>query len=133
MDNCIFCKIVKGDVPSYKIYEDELTYAFLDIHPATKYHALVIPKNHCKNIFDVSEQDLNAVMATVKKIVDLYNRKIGINNVQIINSSCAEAQQDVFHLHFHVVPRQTCDGQNINWTKHPELVEKLPDLLNKII
>lgn len=133
MEKCIFCKIVSGEIPSHNVYEDEQTYAFLDIHPAAEYHALVIPKNHSENIFDVTEKDLVAVTATVKKIIDIYNRKLGIKNVQIINSSGAEAQQDVFHLHFHIVPRQSGDGQDIKWTDKSQLGGKLAESLENIL
>jgi histidine triad (HIT) family protein len=132
MSNCIFCKIVRGEAKSWKVYEDENVYAFLDIHPASEYHTLVIPKKHYENIFDVPEAELLAVMAAVKKLTTLYSQKLGIHNVQIINSSGAEAQQDVFHLHFHIVPRGMGDGQNVKWTTHPEWVEKYDQLLAKI-
>ena len=68
----------------------------------------------------------------VKKVTTLYKQKLGIENVQIINSSGAEAQQDVFHIHFHIVPRQTNDGQDIKWTSHPELSEKFAEMLDKL-
>lgn len=132
MDNCIFCKVVQGEVESWKVYEDAHTYAFLDINPANEYHTLVVPKRHYENIFDITESDLLNVMKTIKKIVDLYNKKFGIKNVQIINSSGVEAQQDVFHLHFHIVPRSIGDNQNINWITHKELREKFDDLLTKL-
>ena len=132
MTNCIFCKIVNREVKSWKVYEDEKVYAFLDIHPASEYHTLVIPKRHCENIFDVSEADLVAVMAAVRKITLLYQEKLGLRNVQIINSSGAEAQQDVFHLHFHIVPRKRGDNQNVKWTTHPEWTEKFDALLEKL-
>lgn len=132
MDNCIFCKIVQGEAESWKVYEDEHTYAFLDINPANEYHTLVVPKRHYENIFDVTESDLLNVMKTIKKIIDLYNKKLGIKNVQIINSSGVEAQQDVFHLHFHIVPRSTGDNQNINWITHMDWRENFNDLLKKL-
>lgn len=132
MSTCIFCKIVQGQAKSWKVYEDEAVYAFLDIHPASEYHTLVIPKKHYENIFDVSESELLAVMAVVKKLTSLYSQKLGIHNVQIINSSGSEAQQDVFHLHFHIVPRRRGDGQNVRWTTHPEWVEKYDQLLAQI-
>ena len=120
MDDCIFCKIVRGEAPSWKVYEDDHAYAFLDIHPATKYHTLVIPKRHSINMFDVTEDDLLHVMAAVKRVIDLYRDKLGIENAQVINSSGAQAQQDVFHLHYHIVPRSADDGQDVQWTTHPQ-------------
>ena len=129
---CIFCKIARGEAKSWKIYEDESVYAFLDVNPVNEYHTLVIPKTHYENIFDVSENELLKVMAVVKKLVNLYREQLGINNVQIINSSGAEAQQDVFHLHFHIVPRKMGDGQDVIWTTHPEWREKFDALLERI-
>lgn len=132
MSDCIFCKIVEGKVKSWKVYENENTYAFLDINPVNEYHTLVIPKNHSDNIFDIPEHELKEVMAVIKKLVTLFNSKLGISNVQIINSSGSEAQQDVFHMHFHIVPRKKGDNQDVNWTTHPEWVEKYDQLLEKL-
>jgi histidine triad (HIT) family protein len=132
MADCIFCKIVKGEARSWKVYEDDHVFAFLDIHPVSEYHTLVIPKKHYENIFDIPQEELMRVMAAVKKLVDLYSEKLGIHNVQIINSSGVEAQQDVFHLHFHIVPRKTGDGQNVRWKTHPEWVEAFDHLLQKL-
>ena len=105
MNDCIFCKIVKGEANSWKVYETKEAYAFLDIHPASKYHTLVIPKKHYTDIFDISEKELKAVMTLVKKVAKLYKDKLDIKNIQILNNNGAEAQQDIFHTHFHIVPR----------------------------
>ncbi len=110
MDDCIFCKIIKGEIPSYKIYEDEYTYAFLDIAGDVDGHTLVIPKQHCTNILDCDEQTLAHVMQTVKKISNHYVSDCGYNGVNIINANDKSAQQSVFHLHFHIIPRKTNDG-----------------------
>ncbi|HMN15726.1 MAG TPA: HIT domain-containing protein [Bellilinea sp.] len=132
MGECIFCKIVDGKIKSWKVYEDESVFAFLDVDPANEYHTLVIPKNHDENIFDIPENELKEMMVAVKNIVRLFNSKLGIRNVQIINSSGAEAQQDVFHMHFHVVPRKTGDGQDIKWTTHPDWAERFGQLLAEL-
>ena len=132
MSECIFCKIVKREAKSWKVYEDASVYAFLNIHPVNEYHTLVIPKKHYENIFDVPEKELVKVIAVVKKLVVLYHDRLGINNVQIINSSGPEAQQDVFHVHFHIVPRKRGDGQNVIWTTHPEWTEKYDQMLERI-
>ena len=132
MENCIFCKIVHGEAHSWKVYEDENTYAFLDINPVNEYHTLVIPKKHYIDIFDIPENVAVSIMKSIKKIVNLFNEKLGIKNIQIVNSSGKEAQQDVFHIHFHIVPRFSGDGQNIVWKPHPELRERFDDLLQKL-
>lgn len=132
MSNCIFCKIVQGQEKSWKVYENESVYAFLDIFPVNEYHTLVIPKKHYENIFDIPEDELKEVIAVVKKIVTLFNRNLGIKNVQIINSSGPEAQQHVFHIHFHIVPRKKGDNQDVKWRTHPEWVGKFDQLLENL-
>ena len=122
MTNCIFCQIIRGEAPSWRVYEDESTLAFFDIHPVNPYHTLVIPKAHYENIFDTPPEVLAQVMNTIKRITTLYQQRLGVNNIQLINSSGAAAQQDVFHLHFHIIPRHRSDGQNIRWQTHPEWV-----------
>lgn len=129
MSECVFCKIVKGEIKSWKVYEDLSVYAFFDIHPVSEYHTLVIPKNHYESIFDIPEYELKEVIAVVRKLALTFNVKLGIRNVQIINSSGSEAQQDVFHVHFHIVPRRSGDGQDIEWEPHPEFVERFDQLL----
>ena len=132
MENCIFCKIAKGEANAWKIYEDEYTFAFLDIHPATEYHTLVIPKRHYVNVLDIPADVFSHVMETVKKVVNLYKEKLGLQNLQIIHNAGREGQQDVFHLHVHIVPRSAGDGQNVRWTTHPEWQGRFDDMLKKL-
>lgn len=133
MNDCIFCDIVQGNAKSWKVYENESVYAFLDIHPVNEYHTLVIPKKHYVNIFDIPQDELVAVIKVVKELVDTYAKKLGIENVQIINSSGKEAQQDVFHIHFHIVPRYKHDGQNVKWATHAEWTKKFDQLLERLL
>ena len=105
MDNCIFCKIAKGESPCYKIYEDELTLAFLDISKDTFGHTLVVPKCHSTNVLDCPDEVLAAVIKTVKKVANHYVQNCGFKGINILNASGEEAQQSVFHLHFHILPR----------------------------
>jgi len=132
MENCIFCKIVKGEVPSYKVYEDDHTFAFLDINPAAEFHTLVIPKAHYVNVLDIPSDTFSHVMNTVKTVVNLYREKLGLENLQLIHSAGKEGQQDVFHLHVHIVPRKAGDGQNIVWKTHSEWRENFPEMLERI-
>jgi histidine triad (HIT) family protein len=132
MENCIFCQVAKGESPSWKVYENEDVYAFLDINPASRYHTLIIPKAHYINIFDIPEKELKALITAVRKLARLYKEKLGINNIQIVCSSGAEAQQDVFHIHFHLVPRCAGDGQNIQWTTHREWRSDFDDMLHNL-
>ena len=107
---CIFCKIIKGEIPSYKIYEDEYTYAFLDIANDVDGHTLVIPKKHVKNILDCDNETLMHVMNTVKKICNHYVDNCGYQGCNIINANELAGQQSVFHLHIHIIPRKENDG-----------------------
>ena len=132
MEDCIFCQVASGNAKSWKVYETDHAYAFLDIHPINEYHTLVIPKRHYVNIFDIPTEELLHVMSALKHVVDLYQERLGLANAQIVNSSGAEAQQDVFHLHFHIVPRQKGDGQDVKWSPHPEMRDRFDDLLAKL-
>ena len=128
---CIFCKIINGEIPSYKIYEDEKTYAFLDIADDAIGHTLVIPKNHYENVLDISQEDYIAVLNTVKKIAKHYVDNCGYSGVNIMNASGKDAQQSVFHLHFHIFPRKENDGLN-TWPKFDKAnadFEKVRDIL----
>ena len=107
---CIFCKIINGDIPSYKIYEDEFTYVFLDIAKDVDGHTLVIPKKHVENILDCDNETLQQVMDTVKLVSNYYVDKCGYDGVNILNANDVSAQQTVFHLHFHIIPRKNNDG-----------------------
>ena len=97
--DCVFCKIINGEIPCTKVYEDDETLAFLDIKPLAPGHTLVIPKKHCENIMDCPQDVLAAVMATAQRIAKKYSA------VNVINNSGAAAGQEVFHLHFHVIPK----------------------------
>jgi histidine triad (HIT) family protein len=130
MRDCIFCQISQGKVKSWKVYENEYVYAFFDINPVNEYHTLIIPKKHFKDIFDIPEFELKEIMSAIKLLSTLYKEKIGIENVQIINSSGNEAQQDVFHIHFHIVPRHKEDKQDIKWNPRIELREKFDKMID---
>ena len=130
--DCIFCRVAHGESPSWKVYENASIYAFLDINPVSRYHTLVIPKKHYVNIFDIPDAELKEIIAAVGKLARLYQQKLGIQDLQIVNSSGAEAQQDVFHIHFHIVPRQIGDGQDIQWKTHKEWREDFNDMLEKL-
>lgn len=113
---CIFCKIIAGEIPSYRIYEDENVYAFLDIADDAEGHTLVIPKKHYENILDIPDDGLSLVMLAVKKIANHYVDNCGYSGVNIMNASGKDAQQSVFHLHFHIFPRKESDRLD-TWPK----------------
>ena len=107
---CLFCDIIKGDIPSHRIYEDEYTYAFLDISDDCVGHTLVVPKKHYENMLDVDGETLNHVMNTVTKLSRHYVDNCGFTGVNILNNSGVDALQSVMHLHIHIMPRKANDG-----------------------
>lgn len=104
MDDCIFCKIVKGEIPSEKVYEDEKVLAFKDINPVTPIHVLVIPKKHFKDVLDVKEED-KEIIADLFQSINKIAKTLGIekNGFRIVNNCREDAGQEVMHLHFHLL------------------------------
>ena len=104
MDDCIFCKIVKGEIPSEKVYEDEKVLAFKDINPVTPIHVLVIPKKHFKDVLDVKEED-KEIIADLFQSINKIAKILGIeeNGFRVINNCGKDAGQEVMHLHFHLL------------------------------
>ena len=109
-DDCIFCKIVRGEVPAQIVQEDERTVAFMDISPWTRGHALVIPREHSRNLYEISEDDLHATMSAAKRLAERMRERLGCDGVNLLNSSEPAAWQTVFHFHVHVLPRFEDDG-----------------------
>ncbi len=113
MEDCLFCKIIKGEIPCYKIYEDKYTLAFLDIsNDGVGGHTLVLPKIHTQNIISANQFVLSKVMSTVKKISRHYIDHCGFDGVNVFNNCNECAGQSVMHLHFHIIPRKNNDGVN---------------------
>lgn len=104
---CIFCKIINGEIPCYKIYEDDNFLAFLDLSQATKGHTLVVPKKHCDNIFDLNED--TDIFKVVIKIAKALKKCLHIEDINIINNSGALAGQTINHFHIHLIPRYEGD------------------------
>ena len=105
MNDCIFCKIVRGDIPCHKVYEDDDVLAFLDISQTTKGHTLVISKEHFRNLLYVPKDILAKVMGAAQKIAQAQVASLGAKGVNIINNTNEVAGQTVMHFHFHVIPR----------------------------
>lgn len=108
--DCIFCKIVAGELPSYKVYEDAHTTAFLDIHPVSAGHTLVVPKNHSHNIFDITREDWAATAESARKVALAVEKGLGADGVNIAMNNREHAGQVIDHPHIHVIPRFKGDG-----------------------
>lgn len=114
MKDCLFCKIVKGEIPSYKVYEDENVYAFLDVANDIYGHTLVVPKKHYENLMDCPDRTLGKIMASVKKIGNHFVNDCGFEGYNTFNNNGKSAEQAIMHLHFHIYPRKTNDGIKIS-------------------
>jgi histidine triad (HIT) family protein len=116
--DCLFCKIVAGDVPATLVHEDERTVAFMDINPATRGHLLVIPREHHADVHAIDPEDLKACALAAKAMAARVRDKLGADGVNLLNSTGAAAWQTVFHFHVHVIPRYDNDPLRLPW--HPK-------------
>jgi histidine triad (HIT) family protein len=113
--DCIFCKILAGEIPASIVDEDERTIAFMDIAPATRGHALVIPRAHATDLLSVPAEDLQAVALAARRLAGLVKEHLGASGVNLLNSCGAAAWQSVFHFHVHVIPRYEGDPLRLPW------------------
>jgi histidine triad (HIT) family protein len=114
-DDCIFCKIIAGELPARIVREDERTIAFMDIAPATYGHTLVIPRNHSRDLLEIGAEDLEAVVLAGQEVAQRIKERLGADGVNLINSCGARAWQTVFHFHLHVIPRYEDDPLRLPW------------------
>ena len=116
-EDCIFCKIVEGKIPSAKLYEDGDCIAFLDISPAVKGHTLVVPKKHHETLLDITEEGLKALMIKVRSIAKSIVDATSADGFNLLQNNKKIAGQMIPHIHFHIIPRYPGDGQDFSW-KH---------------
>lgn len=134
-DDCIFCKIIAGEIPSAKVYEDDDVYAFLDISQVTTGHTLVIPKTHTSDIFETPEDVAAKVFARVPKIANAIKEVYNPKGVNLLNNNGIFAGQSVYHLHIHIIPRyDDNDGFNAQWKTRDNqfYLEELQDMAKEI-
>ena len=123
--DCLFCKIVAGELPATVVAEDERTVAFMDINPATRGHALVVPRAHAADLLAIDPDDLAACVAAAQRLAARVQETLGADGVNLINSCGAAAWQTVFHFHLHVIPRYTGDPLKLPWTPAPAEAEEI--------
>ncbi|MGN6377751.1 MAG: HIT domain-containing protein [Gaiellales bacterium] len=130
MEDCLFCKIVAGELPSTRVYEDDRVIGILDIFPATRGHALVMPRAHATDVRDVSGDDLQACAAAAKLLAGRAVSGLGADGVTIMQSNGPAAWQTVFHYHVHVIPRYDGDPLRLPWTPGTHALD--PEALSSI-
>jgi len=133
MDNCIFCMIAEGKIPSKKIYEDVFCVATLDIGPATKGHTLIIPKSHHQDITDIDDELLGKLFGTARKIGLLQKEKLGADGFNLVQNNGAAAGQTVPHFHIHVIPRYQGGPVIAAWEPGKPSDEELADVLESYL
>ena len=117
--DCLFCKIVAGEIPATRVREDERTIAFMDINPATRGHLLVIPRAHAADLLEVGAEDLAACAAAAQELAVRAKTRLGADGVNLLNSCGRAAWQTVFHFHVHVIPRYAADPLRLPWLPEP--------------
>ncbi|MBU2523341.1 MAG: HIT family protein [Nanoarchaeota archaeon] len=132
MDDCIFCKIVKGEISCSKIYEDDSTFSFLDINPVNPGHTLIIPKRHYANFLEIPEKELENIIKTIKKIFPGILKSLNAPASNIVQSNGKDAGQDIPHIHFHLIPRYKGDNREIKWKTEKISSEDMQEIANKI-
>ncbi len=130
-ENCIFCKIIRGEIPSHKVYEDEHTLAFLDIRPNNHGHTLVIPKDHFENIYTLPDETLARLSLAVKKVAIAVKNGMDADGINLIMNNEEAAGQIIFHAHMHIVPRTKDDGYK-HWPQGEYLEGEAEAVVEKI-
>ena len=130
--DCLFCKIIKGEVPSQKVYEDDKCFAFLDINPVNKGHTLVVHKQHSKDLFDSTPEMLRELITCVQKVSKAVKEGVNADGINIGQSNGSDAGQVIFHLHFHIMPRFKNDGRKL-WHGDKASEEELKEVKERVV
>jgi histidine triad (HIT) family protein len=117
--DCVFCEIVAGGIPSFKVYEDAAAFAFMDINPLTEGHVLVVPKRHSATLFDTDDAVLREVIVAAKKVAGAMKQALGLDSLNLLQANGRWAAQSVPHLHFHLIPRRENDDAGMDWVLVP--------------
>jgi len=130
--DCLFCKIIAGEIPCFKLFENDETLAFMDINPANEGHALVIPKEHSRDVHAVSEAAITATVTTAKKIAAAIDKTLNPDGLNLLQCNGPAAAQSVFHFHMHVLPRREGDELKLNWGLRPGDMDAIGELAERI-
>jgi len=131
--DCVFCKIIDGEIPAIKVLDEELVVAFMDINPSSKGHMLVVPKNHVENIFEIPESDLTALIKAVKRCAKAAKEALNAEGITILQLNGKASDQIVPHLHIHIIPRWKNDGLSMStWEMKQGDMEEIQDIARKV-
>lgn len=130
--DCLFCKIIQGEIPCFKLYEDDDTLSFMDINPASEGHALVIPKEHAADIHAVSDNAIMAAVVTARKVAAAVDKTLNPDGLNLLQCNGPAAAQSVFHFHMHVLPRRDGDDLKLNWGLKPGDMDAIGELAERI-
>ncbi len=131
-EDCIFCKIAAGEIPSKTLYEDEQFRVILDLGPATRGHALILPKNHAADLYELPDETAAAAMKLAKKMALLLRERLGCDGLNLVQNNGEVAGQTVPHFHLHLIPRYREDGQRIGWVPSKPTQEELETVRKEI-
>ena len=132
MGDCIFCKIANGEIPAATIYEDEDFRVILDLGPATRGHALILPKTHAANIYEMPDELVGKAMILAKKMAARMTQALGCDGFNVVQNNGEAAGQTVFHFHMHLIPRYEKDGAMVSWKPGKLTDEIREELLEKL-
>lgn len=132
MDNCIFCKIASGEIPAATLYEDDLFRVILDLGPASKGHALILPKNHYANLYEIPDELVRKAMVLAKKMGTALKEALGCDGLNVVQNNGEAAGQTVFHFHMHLIPRYQDDQVGLSWTPGTLTDEMKAEVLEKV-
>ncbi|MDD3570780.1 MAG: HIT family protein [Lachnospiraceae bacterium] len=132
MDNCIFCKIIKGEIPSATIFENEEFKVILDRFPSNQGHVLIMPKQHCTNIFDIDPDKAGRLFSLAVKIAGVMKKSLGFTDMNIVQNNGEIAGQTVHHFHMHLIPRYENDGVQVKWSQLDLTDEQIESVRKKI-
>ena len=132
-DDCIFCKIANGEIPSKTLYDDERFRVILDLGPATKGHALILPKDHFSNLFELPDETAGEVMKLARRMAVQMKEKLHADGFNLVQNNGECAGQTVMHFHLHLIPRYEGDGQHILWKPVETTQEELEQIKNAIV
>ena len=132
MDNCIFCKIIKGEIPSATIFENEEFKVILDRFPSNQGHVLILPKQHSANIFDIDPDKAGRLFSLAVKIAGVMKKSLGLTDMNVLQNNGEIAGQTVHHFHMHLIPRYANDGVQIKWTPLDLTDEQIETVRKKI-